>query len=155
MMGETDSKVTSGPGNLEEVLTRVRAQTPVELHTVRSKLIGAYTAFVAGALIASITNSVAIGGGKLVICLFSLSLPALVGHLLLDRTVTVIQQRNTSAYRGAALGLGIFPSIIAFTILIGHVSVVGAVLFVLGCIYWSFVVDVVTAAGARDKNSTM
>ncbi|WP_179404244.1 hypothetical protein [Burkholderia guangdongensis] len=89
----------------------------------------------------------------MVICLLSLSLPALVGHLLLDRTVTVIQQRKTSAYRGAALGIGMIPSIIAFTILIGHVSVIGAVLFVLGCVFWFFVVDVVTAAGARDKES--
>lgn len=153
MTNESDSKAASGPSNLDEVLRRVRTQTPAEVHAVRSKTIGAYTAFVAATLIASITNSVAIGGGKLVICLFSLSLPALVGHLLLDRTVTVIQQRKTSAYRGAALGLGLIPSLAAFTILIGHVSVIGAVFFVLGCVYWFFVVDVVTAAGAHDKNS--
>ncbi|VWD62354.1 hypothetical protein [Burkholderia contaminans] len=155
MTDETGPKVESGPSDLDEVLKRVQGQMPAEVHAVRSKMIGAYTAFVAATLIASITNSVAIGGGKLVICLFSISLPALVGHLLLDRTVTVIQQRKTSAYRGAALGLGIVPSLMAFAILIGHVSIVGAVLFVVGCVYWLLVVDVVTAAGARDKNSTI
>ncbi|MGF6301134.1 hypothetical protein OKW42_004487 [Paraburkholderia sp. WC7.3d] len=64
MTGETDSKVASGPSNLDEVRQRVRAQAPAQVHAVRSKMIGAYTAFVAATLIASITNSVAIGGGS-------------------------------------------------------------------------------------------
>ncbi|WP_439672897.1 hypothetical protein [Cupriavidus necator] len=152
-----DNLMGSAPASShpEEVRRRVQAQTPEEMYSRRSKLIGAYAAFVAATLIASITNAAAIGGGKLAACLFSLSLPALVGHLLLDRTVTVIQQRKTSAYRGAALAVGMVPSVVAFALLIGHVSLLGAVLFVLGCVYWIFVVEVVMAAGPRDKDSAI
>lgn len=154
-MSELTSETPPSRSHRDEVLDRLNGQTPAEVHSVRSKIIGAYTAFVAATLIAAITNARAIGGGKLVVCLLSISVPALVGHLLLDRTITLIQQRKKSAYRGAALGAGIFPSVIAFALLIGHVSTVGAVIFVLGCVYWFFVVDVVTAAGAWDKDSTI
>jgi hypothetical protein len=154
-MSELPSETTSPRSHRDEIFERLNAQTPTEVHAVRLRIIGAYTAFVAATLISSITNASAIGGGKLVVCLLSVSVPALVGHLLLDRTITVTQQRKKSAYRGAALGAGIFPSVIAFALLIGHVSAVGAVIFVLGCVYWFFVVDVVTAAGARDKDSTI
>jgi len=154
-MSELTSETSSSHSHREEVLGRLNSQSPAEIHAVRSKFIGAYTAFVAATLIASITNASAIGGGKLVVCLLSVSVPALVAHLLLDRTITVIQQRKKSAYRGAALGAGVFPSVIAFAVLIAHVSTVGAVIFVLGCVYWFFVVDVVTAAGTRAKDSNI
>jgi len=116
-------------------------------------MFGAYTAFVGAALLVSVTNAAAIGGGRLVVALLAVALPALVAQLLLDRTVTVIQRRKVSGHRGLARGVGFLSSIAAFTLLIGHVSVVGAVLFVLGCVYWLFVVKVVTAAGAESEDS--
>ncbi|NPT62460.1 hypothetical protein [Paraburkholderia elongata] len=155
MSESTGSDVHEESNNWEKVMGRVRAQTPEELHSLRSRMFGAYTAFVAAALLASITNSGVIGGGRLVVSLLALSLPALVAQLLLDRTVTVIQRRKVSLYRGLARWIGFVPSIAAFTLLVGHVSVVGAVFFALGCFYWFFVVDVVTAAGAKSEDSTV
>lgn len=135
--------------NYEQVVRRARAQTPEQLYDLRAKMLGAYTAFVGAALLASVTNAVAIGGGHVIVSLLALSLPALVAQLLLDRTVTVIQRRKASGFRGLARFVGIGCSMAAFTLLVGHASVFAGVVFVFGSVVWFAVVDLVTAAGAH------
>ncbi|MFC4706236.1 hypothetical protein [Paraburkholderia caffeinitolerans] len=148
-----DSQSPKPLSNYGKVVERARSQTPEVLHALRSEMFGAYTAFVGATLLVAVTNAAAIGGGRLVITLLAVAQPALVAQLLLDRTVTVIQRRKASGYRGLARGVGFLSSIAAFTLLIGHVSLVGAVLFALGCVFWFFVVDVVTAAGAESEDA--
>ena len=152
-MEPDDSRHGTKQSYFDEVRRRVAAQTPEILHEDRTKLVRGYTAFVAAALFAYVTKASEAGGGWLIICLLSVSLPALVGDILLDRTVTVIQRRKISHFRGLAVALGFPPSMLAFALAIGHISIVAAALFVIGCVFWFFVVDVVTYLGAFRQDS--
>lgn len=111
-----DSQSPEPISNYEKVVERARSQTQEAQHTLRSEMFGAYTAFVGAALLVSVTNAAAIGGGRLVVALLAVALPALVAQLLLDRTVSVIQRRKVSGYRGLARGVGLLSSIAAFTL---------------------------------------
>jgi hypothetical protein len=120
-----------------------------EEHERHSKLWGGYAAFVAALLVATMATSNSYPHVWIVISLLALSLPSLVAQMLLDFVIRVTQGRRASYYRGLSLVLGFFPSFIGITIIIGHFSVIGCVLFVLLTIYWFLVIDVVTYYGFR------
>ena len=119
----------------------------------RMKLFGGYIAFVAALLIATI----AMGGEYLrawvVISLLALSLPSLVALILLDFMARVRQEMPTSAMRRLAAALGFLPSLAAFVVLVGHFSVIAAVLFVILTFYWSVTIYAVATEGTTDPKS--
>jgi hypothetical protein len=46
-------------------------------------------------------------------------------------------------YRGLAVFLGILPSLVGTTMLIGHFSVIAGTLFVFLTVFWILIIDVV------------
>ena len=118
-----------------------------EAHERISKLFGGYTAFVAALLVATFANSKEYPRAWIVISLLAVSLPSLVAYMLLDFVVRVKQIRKKSAFRGAAAGLGFFPSLLGVAALIGHFSVIASVLFVLLTLFWMLALDVVVYLG--------
>ena len=129
------------------------AESRKEQHERASKLFGGYTAFMAALLIATIAKSNDFPRSWIVISLLAVSLPSLVAFNLLDYGIRVIQGRRKSASRGLAFALGCLPSIAALSILIGHFSVIAAVLLVLLILFWSLALDVVAYLGAQDPHS--
>jgi hypothetical protein len=129
------------------------AESRKEHHERASKLFGGYIAFVAALLVTVFAKSSDYPRAWIVISLLALSLPSLVALNLLDFRIRVIQGRQKSASRGLAFALGFLPSLAAVAILIGHYSVVAAILFVLLTLFWSLTLDVVTYLGAKDPES--
>jgi hypothetical protein len=128
--------------------------SPKEHHERVSKLGGAYTAFIAALLIAMFAR----GDDHpslwvvVVISLLGLSLPSLVAWMLLDFVIRVRQGRQKSSFRGLAIALGFYPSLIAIAILIGRFSRIAAVLFGLLVIFWRIAIPTVAVIG-EDKKS--
>ena len=56
-------------------------------------------------------------------------------------------------FRGLAHALCGIPSLLGMAILIGHFSVIAAVLFVLLTLFWALALDVVTYLGSRSSQS--
>lgn len=85
-------------------------QTTAELlqptHERVAKLHGAYTAFIAAAVISLISGDGHLKFEGWPICLWTLSLPPLIAFLLLDYIVRERQRRANSAVRGLMLFLG-------------------------------------------------
>lgn len=127
--------------------------SPDEQHERNSKLFGGYAAFVAALLVSMVAMAKDYPRAWLVIALLAVSLPSLFAHLLLDFTVRKIQRRKNSMYRGLAFAFGMFPSLAAIAILVGHFSIIAAVLFVLLILFWSLAIDVVTFVGGQDRQS--
>jgi hypothetical protein len=121
--------------------------SPWEQDERQSKLVGAYTAFVAALLVATFANSKDYSHAWVVISLLAVSLPSLIAYMLIDFVVQVKQMRNRSAFRGAAAGLGFLPSLLGITTLIGHFSVIAGVLFVLLTLFWMFALHAVVFLG--------
>jgi hypothetical protein len=129
--------------------------SPYEEHERHSKIWGGYTAFVAALLVATMAISPDLPRAWIVVSLLALSLPSLVAYMLLDFKVRVMQKRKGSMYRGLAALLGIVPSLVGTTMVIGHFSVIAAVLFVLLTIFWLLLIDVVTYLGFRSEHSRL
>ena len=88
------------------------------------------------------------------ISLLALSLPSLTALIILDFVVRVRQKRKGSMYRGLAAALGFFPSLSGMMILIGHFSVIAAVLFGLLVAFWALMIYAVAIVGG-DPHSTI
>jgi len=123
-----------------------------EMHERWAKLVGGYTAFVTAVLVTMFAKSNEYPSAKIVISLLALSLPSLVALTLLDFIVRVSQSRKKSMFRGLASFLGFLPSLLAVAILIGHFSVVAAVLFLLLIVFWCLMIYTVAYVG-RDQES--
>lgn len=121
--------------------------TPREQHERLSKLAGGYIAFVAALLVATFANSKEYSRAWIVISLLAVSLPSLIAYVLLDFIVRARQMRNKSGVRSLAAGLGILPSLLGIAVLIGHFSVIAAVLFGLITLFWGVAFDVVAYLG--------
>lgn len=119
-----------------------------ELHERKAKTIGGYTAFLAALLVATFARSNDYPHAWLVILLLAVSLPSLVAYVLLDFIILVKQGRKKSVFRGMAVALGFLPSLGAIACLIGHYSVMAAILFSLVTLFWVFAIDVVAFLGA-------
>jgi hypothetical protein len=124
-----------------------------EFYERRTKLLGGYIAFVAALLVATIAKSIDYPRAWLVISLLAISLPSLVAYTFIDYHVLVVQGRPKSAKRGLAALLAFFPSLAAIAILVGHFSVVAAVLFVLLSMYWPLTIFGVALFGTSDPAS--
>lgn len=111
-----------------------------------------YTAFVA-ALLLTIFSKSDFSHARLVGSLLAVSLPSLVALPLLDYIVRVAQERKTSATRGLAYALGFFPSLLAMAIVIGHLSIIAAIAFVLLIVFWALMLFGV--AFVKDRESTV
>ncbi len=129
------------------------AESRKEQHERVSKLFGGYTAFIAALLVTTFAKSNDFARSWIVISLLALSLPSLVALNLLDFRIRLIQGRRKSASRGLAFALGCLPSLAAVSILIGHFSVIAAILFVLLTLFWFLALDIVTYLGAKDPKS--
>jgi len=101
---------------------------PEEEYSRRSKIFTAYTAFVTTLLIATIAKRADYPRAYILSGLLAVSLPSLVALQFLDFIVLVQQTRRRSRFRGLAVWLGFGPSIAGFATLIGHFSVIAAVL---------------------------
>jgi predicted permease len=130
--------------------------SPKEHHERVSKLVGGYTAFVAALLVTVFAKGDDHSSlwTVIVISLLALSLPSLVAWTLLDFVIRVRQQRQKSMFRGLAIGLGFYPSLIAIAILIGNFSRIAAVLFGLLVAFWRLAVHTVAIVG-QDKESDL
>jgi hypothetical protein len=117
------------------------------------KLFGGYIAFIAALLIATIAMGGEYTRAWVVISLLALSLPSLVALILLDFMARVRQERPTSAMRRLAAALGFLPSLAAFVVLVGHFSMIAAVLFVILTFYWSVTIYAVATEGTTDPKS--
>jgi|GEM_PF-3687130 len=116
-----------------------------EIYETRTNLIRGYTAFVGAALFAYVTK-VSPNGGNAVVCLLAISLPALVGHILIDLAVEG-QERKNSVVRGLAVLLGVGPSLLAFVLALWSVSWLAGLLFAVGIIAWPLALLVVRELG--------
>lgn len=126
---------------------------PIEEHERREKLFRGYTAFIVALLVAVIVTSNDYPHAQIVIALFSVSVPSLVALMLLDFIVIVRQGRRKSFFRGVAVLLGFVPSLLSMTILIGHVSVIAAILFAVSTLFWCLAIDVVVFLGSKRSDS--
>jgi len=126
-----------------------------EDHERWSQVCGAYTAFVAALLIATIAKSNEYPRAYIVIALLASSLPSLVALVFLDYHVRVVQARRKSAFRGLAAGLGFLPSLLGIATLIGHFSLIGGVLFLLLTVFWSLSIFGVAVGASGDPDSTI
>lgn len=130
-----------------------QAASPKAQFQWRSRCWAGYTGFVAVLLVAMLTNNEAYAHARLVISLLAVSLPSLIAQMLLDFVVSVRQGRRKSAKRGLAATLGLFPSLGAVTMLVGHFSWIAAVIFVLLIFYWFLVIDRVIYLASNDPKS--
>jgi hypothetical protein len=127
--------------------------SPITEHERLLQLWGGYTAFIAALLVATMATSGDYPHAWLIISLLALSLPSLVAYMLLDFTVRVKQRRIGSMYRGLSLLLGFLPSLVGTTMVIGHFSVLAAVLFVVLTAFWALMIITVEIIGFRDPTS--
>lgn len=127
----------------------------IEDYERQAKLIGGYTAFVAGLLVATIAKSGEYPRAYIVIALLAVSLPSLIAWMRIDFIVRVAQARTKSGFRSLAGGLGILPSFTGIAILIGHFSILAAVLFVLLSLFWALIILGEAVGAAGDPNSTV
>ena len=123
-----------------------------EHHERRSKLFGAYTAFIAALLVAVFAKSGDYPRSWIVVSLLAGSLPSLVAGMLLDYIVLVQQRRRKSIFRGLAFGLGFVPSLIGVAVLVGHFSRVAAVLFLSLVGFWCVAIVVTAFLGTNQKS---
>jgi hypothetical protein len=123
--------------------------SPKEEHERVWQLWGGYTAFIAALLIATMATSGDYPHARPIISFLAISLPSLVAYMFLDFTVRVKQRRIGSMFRGLAIVLGLVPSLVGITMVIGHFSLIAGVLWVLLAVFWFLVLDVVTFLGAR------
>jgi hypothetical protein len=121
-----------------------------EQHDRNAKLVGGYFAFVAALLAVVFAKSNEYPLAWLVISLLAVSLPSLSALVILDFRVRVADERKVNRYLGLAAFLGFSPSIIAIAILVGHFSVVAAILFLLLVGFWCPVILAAAGIGHRD-----
>ena len=129
--------------------------SPKEDHDHLAKLFNGYTAFVTALLFATIAKSAEYPRAWVVITLLASSLPSLVAWVRLDYHVCVNQGRKASGFRGLALLLGLLPSLLGITILIGHFSITGGALFLVLTVFWTACVFGVAVAGTKHPQSTV
>lgn len=100
-------------------------------HERFTKLVGAYTGFVAAAIISLISGDGHIKSENWAICFWALSLPPLVALLLLDFIVRVRQSREKSKIRGCMAFLGYGFSNLGTASLLTHYSWWAAIIFLV------------------------
>lgn len=123
------------PESTEETPEQKHSRCEKE-HERRLKLTGGYAGFVAALFITTLAVSGTYAHAWIVGSLLVVSLPSLIAFIVLDFTIRVRQKRKKSAALGLAFVLGFLPSFCGIVMVIGHLSIVAAVLFVLVTVYW-------------------
>lgn len=100
-------------------------------HERVAKIHGAYTAFIAAAIISLISGDGHIKSENWAICLWALSLPWLVSFVLLDFIVREQQRRENSRTRGFIAILGYGFSNLGTAALLTHYSWVAAIAYLI------------------------
>ena len=100
-------------------------------HERVSKLHGAYSAFIAAAVISLISGDGHLSSAGWAICLWTLSLPWLISFILLDYIVRERQKRPVSAVRGLAILLGYGLSNAGTAALLTSYSWIAAIIYLI------------------------
>jgi len=126
-------------------------ETPEELehlsHERVVKMHGAYTAFIAAAVISLISGDGHLRLEGWSICLWTLSLPPLITLLLLDYIVRVCQRRKASGIRGLMTLLGYGLSNLGTAALMFNFSWVAAGAYLFSVLLCALLLHVVSSFG--------
>jgi len=120
-------------------------------HERVAKIHGAYTAFIAAAIISIISGDGHIKSEDWAICLWSLSLPWLVSFLLLDYVVREKQQRPKSVTRGLMALFGYGFSNLGTSALLSHYSWLAAIAYLVFIPICAFYLHEVSALGHHES----
>jgi hypothetical protein len=99
-------------------------------HKRVEKMLGAYTAFIAAAVISLISGDGHIKSENWAICLWVISLPWLISIVLIDFIVRG-QQRQKSATRGFIASMGLGFSNLGTAALLTHYSWIAAIVYLI------------------------
>jgi len=127
------------------------AMTSQPSHERVAKLHGAYTAFIAAAIISLISGDGHIKSEDWAICLWALSLPWLISFLLLDYIVRERQKREKSAIRGFTSLLGYGFSNLGTAALLTHYSWLVAIIYVVTILICAIYIHEVASLGWNES----
>lgn len=120
-------------------------------HDRIAKFHGAYTAFIAAAIISLISGDGHITTEDWTICLWALSLPWLTSFVLLDFVVREKQRRTKSATRGLMALVGYGFSNLGTAALLTHYSWLAAIAYIIFLTLCAFFLHEVSALGHHDS----
>lgn len=121
--------------------------SPTVEHERILKIFGAYTGFIAAAILAIVTSGSRSPAFDWALSLWVFSLPPLLSYQLLDYHVRVRQKRSKSAIRGVMLGVGIGLSNLGVFALLTSYSWIAAALYLLALPIWPLFVREVAGLG--------
>lgn len=100
-------------------------------HARVARIYGAYTAFIAAAVVSAIAGNGHIKSEGWAVCLWTLSLPWLVSYIMLDYHVRAHQKRRNSAIRGIMLFFSFTLSNLGTAALLTNYSWIVAIIYLL------------------------
>ncbi|MFS0753475.1 hypothetical protein ABC383_02100 [Noviherbaspirillum sp. 1P10PC] len=121
-------------------------------HERRTKLFGAYIAFIAAAVVGAIANDGKFTTQGWMLSLWMLSLPFLGAYLLVDHIVSVVQKREVSGVRGALQYIGLSLSNLGFAALLAAYSWIVSILYIGLVLSLFFVVISVVMVGKHSED---
>lgn len=124
-------------------------------HERVAKIHGAYTAFIAAAIISLISGDGHIKSESWAVCLWALSLPWLVSFVLLDFVVREQQQREKSRTRGFVALMGYGLSNLGTTALMTHYSRVAAIAYLVSIPICALYLHEVAGLGRHESSKEL